>query len=345
MGDRLAIHQAAIVALAGSVHAVDVRAYESAPPAQIVAGLHPQITQLLEHAESLVAEVIATCDHVQGGPEARDQGLLGSPYLPFEQAIDAAVGVSSALVYRAVADIAFLGRLELRQRRERLARVAACDSAITIVGECDGALRRILKVLTALDRTLAQAGLVEARLDYATELELSLRVRKACAKFRARIQVNGEPEAHNLHAHLRSAGTTIAMLVGWDAYPQLRVRDRLQLRELQRRLLDWLRGERDATEGLRLWQDLMGFVRMLGQVSRRQELVAHDALVVREARAKVELGGGTPVPDALLADLMTLEGLDEEVDALLKSDDRSKAACWVPPLERLALHLKVESGA
>jgi hypothetical protein len=334
-------HQDGIVSLAERVQAVDVRSYESMAPERLVAELHPVVSDLLHAAAALVSRVADAFAGDATEPAEPGDGALASPYMPFEQAIDAAIDAQSDATYRAVGDIAFLGQLELRQRQERLARVVACNSAMTIVGECDGALRRIRKVLTALDRALARAGLVEARLDFATELELSLRVRRACTKFRARILGSGEPTPATLRASLRSAGTTIAMLVGWETYPHLRVRDRLQLRELQRRVLDWLRGENAETEGMRLRQDLVGFVRMLAQVSRRQELVEHDSRVVREARASLA-SCRDAWPEPVAAALATLEGLDDEVDALLASEARTRPDAWSAPLERLARHLKAE---
>jgi hypothetical protein len=333
-------YQDAIAGLAERVQAVDVRAYESMTPESLVAELHPVVSGFLQAAGDLLARVSDAYEREAVASPDAGEGAMASPYFPFEQAIDAAIGAQSEATYRAVADIVFLGQIELRQRKERLARVVACNSAMTIVGECDGALRRIRKVLTALDRALARAGLVAPRLDFATELELSLRVRRACTRFRSRVLRLGEPSEETLHAHLRGAGTTIAMLVGWDTYPHLRVRDRLQLRDLQRRVLDWLRGERNATEGMRIWQDLLAFVRLLAQVSRRQELAEHDARVVREARSRLGACANGVVPEALLSELGALEGLDDEVDSLLASADRSRALAWAAPLERLAGQLK-----
>jgi hypothetical protein len=343
-GIHPASHQDAIVSLAERVLAVDVRAYESMTPERLVVELHPVVSDLLSAAHLLVCSIADAYEGETAAPSAPNDGAFASPYVPFERAIDAAIDAQSDATYRAVADIAFLGQLELRQRQERLARVFACNSAITIVGECDGALRRIRKVLTALDHALARAGLVETRLDFATEIELSLRVRRACTKFRARILGTGEPTPATLRTHLRSAGTTIAMLVGWETYPLLRVRDRLQLREVQRRLLDWLRGDHDATEGTRLWQDLVGFVRMLEHVSRRQELIEHDTRVVRRARMHLAATTDASWPEPLLAALETLEGLDDEVDALLASRDRPRTAAWSAPLQRLARQLEGEEA-
>lgn len=199
--------------------------------------------------------------------------------------------------------------------------------------------------MTSIDVALARAGFGEAMLDFASELEVSLRVRRVCAKLRRRVLAGGDPTPDSLCARLRSAGTAIAMLVGWEVYPCLRVRDRLQLRDIQRRILDWLRHDKDATAGLRLWQDLVSFMQMLSQVNRRQELVAHDRRVIREAYARVTESASEALAAETLALLAPLEGLDDEIDALIASADRDRRGAWSSPLERLARALAVTEAS
>lgn len=345
-GAQLSKFKGAIIALAERVQAVDIRAYESMPPERLAAELQPIVAQLLSIATGLVAEILAAYEGVAEEPAPKGEPIeaLASPYLPFEQAIDAAIGAQTGASAQAVGDIAFLAQLELRQRAERLERVTACKSTIAIVGECDSALRRIRKVLTSIDVALARAGLADKTLDFESEVEVSLRVRRACAKLRKRVLAGGDPTASTLYARLRGAGTAIAMLVGWEVYPSVRVRDRLQLRDLQRRILDWLREGRDEVAGMRLWQDLVGFIRMLSQVNRRQELVDHDSRIVRAARGQLAAGAEI-VPSELLVSLATLEGLDDEIDALLTSEARSSAEAWRSALSRVSRQLGVTEGA
>jgi hypothetical protein len=344
MRSELSKYKDEIISLARRVLDVDVRAYESMPPDRLASELQPIVSELLRQANDVLARLLETFEaehalHVA----ASGEDALGSPYVPFEQAIDAAIGSQSSTSIQAVGDIAFLAHLELRQRAERLERVTACRSAIAIVGECDSALRRVRKALTSIDVVLARAGLVEPSLDFASELEVSLRVRRACAKLRRRVVSGPDPSPETLHARLRSAGTAFAMLVGWEVYPSLRVRDRLQLRDLQRRILDWLRRDQGAVEGFQLWQDLVGFVRMLAQVNRRQELVDHDMRVVRGVREHLRERREPAIDDASLARLATLEGLDDEVDALLSTGERLDSS-WSSVLARVARQLGCAEG-
>jgi hypothetical protein len=328
-----------IISLAERVLAVDVRAYESMAPERIAGELQPIVSELLASANHLVTDVLAAYE-VESianawDPEPADPADLASPYVPFEKAIDAAIDAQTASSLKAVGDIAFLASLELRQRAERLERVTACKSTVSIIGECDSALRRIRKVLTSIDVALARAGLVDQTLDFASELEESLRVRRACAKLRRRVRAGGEVTRENLCSQLRRAGTAIAMLVGWEVYPSLRVADRLQLRDLQRRILEWLRQDQDALAGMRLWQDLVGFVGMLSQVNRRQELMDHDRRTACAACAAVVACASDELPAPTLVLLDALEGLDDEVDAVLGSARRTAREAWLPILERV----------
>ncbi|MBX3232615.1 MAG: hypothetical protein KIT84_16690 [Labilithrix sp.] len=332
---ELAKFKTELASLTARVLAVDIRAYESMPPDRLASELEPIVSGLLASANGLIAEVRVAYGAVASTEERAEGDPLAAPYAGFEQAIDAAIAAQSSSSLQAVGDIAFLAHLELRQRAERLERVKACRDAIAIVGECDSALRRVRKALTSIDLAFARAGYGEAAFDFASELEDSLRVRRACARLRARVLAAGEPTPGTLHAALRAAGTAIAMLVGWDVYPSLRVRDRLQLRDVQRRILDWLRHEKDPTAGMRLWQDLVAFVRMLAQVNRRQELLEHDAVIVHAAAVELESIAGAP-PAAVLARLAPLEGLDEELDALLARPERAGAGAWHGAIARLA---------
>lgn len=329
--EHLADLQDALAALADKVGMVDIRAYESLSAEALLEQLHPAVVALLDGAMEAVSRILLAC-------EGLPHGGLASPYVPFEHAVDAAIKSQAKAPQQTVADIAFLAKLELHQRRERLSRLPASVTALAVVDECDSALRRIRKALASLDLAIARAGLGVARLHFTSELEVSLRVRKACAKLRARILSAGTPTPEGLRAHLRGAGTALAVAVGWDVYPQLRVRDRLQLRELQRRVLDWLREPEDAVAGLRLWQDLVAFIRLLAFINRRQELVEHDTLTIQSALERLGTCGPS-VPEDLIKSLMTLTGLDDDVDALLASSARADAAAWVPALHRVAQRL------
>lgn len=318
---------------------VDIRAYEIASVERITEELQPITLALLCDARSLLGAVLDSQDAAHSPGE--EASSAWASHLPFEREIDAAVATKLGS-RRAVEEIAFIAQLELRQREDRLCRIGARQGATALLGECDSSLRRVRKALNAVDAAIAKAEDVPPRLDFTSELETSLAVRRAYAKFRARLNLDGEPVPETLRARLRAAGTQIAILVGWDAYPEMRVQDRLLLRDLQQRILGWLRGGSDATPaaGLRLWQDLAASVEMFSLVNRRQELVAHDSDIVR----KLADAAANTSRDELRSALRALDGLDPELDRLLLAAqlDHDHAAAV---LARLAAQLGIGTAA
>ena len=330
----LAAFQQPMAEIVERVERVDIRHFETLPVAQAQKDLHPAASLLVQQARTVVGAILHECESLNAASEDGGGGLHDS-FLPFERAMDAAV--------RAGEDVAILLQLELRQREERLRRVNDASDGLAVIGECDSALRRIRKGFGAIDVAIARAASVAPRLDFSSELEESLLVREAYAKFRTRLAAEGTPAPSELYAKMRVAGTHIAVLVGWRAYPLLRVRDRLQLRDLQQRILAWLRPENrvDETAGMRLWQDVVAFVEMLAQVNRRQELLEHDAKLVGALLATIG-EGASPLDEASLAAFGPLKGLDDELDALVASRGTRSALSVL--LERIAGRLGAARG-
>jgi len=301
---------------------IDIRAYEIAKVDQIVAELQPVTLTLLREARTLLGAILDACRQLAPMESGEAPSPVWSAYLPFERAIDATMSKLGS--NQVVEEIAFIAQLELRQREERLDRLRASQGYVALLGECDSSLRRIRKAFTAVDAAIARFEDVAPLLDFTSELQTSLAVRRAYAKLRTRVMADGEPSPETVRARFRGAGTQIAILVGWDIYPEMRVQDRLLLRELQQRVLAWLRGE-DATAaaGLRLWQDLAGCIEMFSLVNRRQELVEHDGAIVRALCVDLE---EPTLSEATRDKLRALEGLDRELDRVVASDPVPVAA-------------------
>lgn len=333
---RLAVLQEPVREFAGRTRAVDIRQFE--PPTCLRSGqeLHELTAQLVAEAGLLVSRIRATCEQLRTA-DGGSPTPVPEPFLPFEKAIDVAVD-SPAEPLSAIEDLAFLVQLELRQRDARLARVRATGAQLAnVIGECDSALRCIRKGLTALDVAIARAEHVAPLLDYSSELEDALSIRKAYAKFRRRVLASGSFSEADIHTRMRAAGTTIAVLLGWSAYPRLRVRDRLHLRDLQQRILAWLRPEsaRDFVEGRRVLEDLGSFVELLKMVNRRQELMAHDAAVLSSLVVHLRERDMPDLDDRSREMLAALEGLDDDLD---------DAAASAAPRARRVLELCSELG-
>jgi hypothetical protein len=325
--------RSAMGALVRRTMEVNVRHFETVGLAEL-SKLVPTVATLVEEACVLVSNIVEECMR----ETSEDVRTRRESSLPFDLAVDAAVELGGRST-SAVEDIAFMVMLEMRQRRERIRLVESSNDEVVLLGECDSALRRIRKGLGAIDVVIARLEGTVPLLDFSSELEQSLLVRRAYGKFRARVAKNGQPGPSELRSRLRAAGTHIAVLVGWSAFPLLRVRDRLQLRRLQRRILDWLRsGDVDEVAGLRLWQDVAGFVDMLGQVNRRQELLEHDATLVASLAGR--LRSTSCRDDDLAAMVLVLRGMDDELDAWLEAP---RIDALGPILERLELQLGAPS--
>jgi len=293
------------------VRAIDLRAYEVAAAEEIATGLCPATRTLLGEACVLLDELLVH-------DRERDREPVPSQ-LPFERDLDLRMesigSTPSRTAFETVADIAFVARLELRQHGMRLAELARSRDAATLLAECDSALRHLHKAMTALDAAIANAIGAPPSVDFTSTLQVSLAVRRAYAKFRALVSERTEPEPDELHARLRRSGIQIAMLIGWAAYPDLRIRDRLLLRGLQRRILAWL-PDGDTAVGFEIWYDFITCVDMLALVNYRQELLEHDAMHLAHAAAVLE--GAAPI-DTLHSALLPLRGLDPELDAALEA--------------------------
>jgi len=337
--------QARLAALSERVRGVEIRDFETQSSEALASGLAPQCAGLLQEAAATLQDVVDRLDPGHAESDGSGPGAVPGESDAFERTLDDAVDTR-----RLPGDVAFIAALELRQRRDRLTHLGRDQPPLAFIGECDSAMRAIRKALGALDAVIAEAAGTAPRLDFSSVLQSSLRVRRRYATFRARILASGEPRAEGLRQQLRALGTHIAKLVGWDVYPELRVHDRLQLRDLQARILGWLQaGEASATaDGVRLWEDLVAFVRMTGQINQREELVEHDRGVVEHAwRALARVEDGGVVPEPILRLLASLEGLDEETDGLLQAGDR-RVGPWRgalgPARERLGLAAPAPGG-
>lgn len=331
-----ALLQGALVDLAARVEGVDMRVFEAHPPEPTATELPTRVVERLDDAQRIAADIERLCANASSTrlEGAVEDDVFPTAFTPFERTLDAALAPHVGWSMEAVGDVAFLARLELRQRAERVAHLARGHNLQALICECDSSLRRIRKALTSIDQGLERAGLVPARLDFSTELETSLAARRTYAALRGRIRAIGPPSAEDLSTQLRAVGTAIATVVGWAGYRSLRLGDRIQMRELQRRLLDWFHGARDVTEGERLWLDIDAFVQLLVDVNRRQELREHDALAVAALWETFERTDGA-IPPPVMRRLESLEGLDEELDALLAGAHGARIEAWRAPLARL----------
>lgn len=301
--------QTTLVSLVGRARAIDLRPYEPLSRAVIAEELAPRVGRVLAEAVRVADELL----------EARGRS------------------VASLGTHAARADRAFLGRLELGQRLARLTRAVARGDAQELLDACDSGLRRVRKVLTALEADVAAERGGAARLDARRELDAALSVRQAGARLRALVSTNEAPLDDELDRRLRLASTVLTILHGWEAWAHLRSVDRVALDGLRGRVLHWLAGDQAPEAGHALFDELARALARLALVSHRAEVFEHDAALVERAIdvARERADADAAMPLRLLGELEGLEGISEQVDALLGSNARSRARAWLPVLRRL----------
>lgn len=194
----------------------------------------------------------------------------------------AASGAASA-----VPDVAFVARLEAGQMLESLQRFGPADSKWVFLDRCQRVRRHLLRSLTALGRVIRErSGGPTVYQWFVDELGRSLVCRRILAALWARVEKTRE---FDVGRRLRLAGTAIAILQGHNAYYELRLSDRITLRELQGRVLAWVKSLRESPRaGAALLQDLEGFVSLTRQINRRSELIEHDRFLVPRLLAEID---------------------------------------------------------
>lgn len=305
--------------LNAAVDALDLRVFEAIEPEAQSRLLRPAAETLLADALELVASVLDVTSE--------------------EEPTEGADSTSAAPTSHSRLDlgtVAFFAQLELRGTRERLRHVTQTAGPIALLGACDSSLRGIHKALGALDSAISERCGSPALFDFATDLDRSLRVRRCYGRFRDKMLAADAVADDHPRRRLRWAGTAIAVLVGDKVYPELRVADRLQIRELQHRILAWLRLPVAASThaaGHELWSDLMAFVGMLERINQRQELQEHDQRLLRSARSYAKRALSSRFPEEFVAELRSLTGREPELDLLLGSPQAARISCWGPWLE------------
>lgn len=291
---------------------INLRGFETRPTSEVLVELVPRLTAALSSGVEVLSAVLDAYD----------------PQGPNE-----------------VADLAFMARMELLSKQQQLEALAAKDDPLDAVSACGSARRNLLRGIFAVDRALCareQLPLDVADLALA-ELQQSLRVRGSYARFRRDLLALGQPELIGVPQYLERAANRLGALIHGPEFDDFRLDDRLMIHRLLARLQAWLEGVdgRDLKSGLRLWQDLAGFVSLLVQVNHRSELVEHDRAIVEEAWLTL-FGGPRPktsVPMELGQKLEKLYGRDDDIDGIIESGMGQFAVEWHDPLMRVRASL------
>lgn len=314
-----------IIELFSDTEQISTRCREEDGAAELVVCLTRPVLQLLQRACDVMGDLLARYELAEG--ELLNEGFPEHEVVP----IRAAPRPPGA----AIGDLAFMAIGELRQHQHRLQAHRPAQEAHEIISDCGSALRAIRKSLYALEPLLGEVEQTPRMLP--PRLETSLQVRRQYHKLWSFAAATAAVVPTTARAALRSAGTRIAILNGSPVYSQLREDDRFRIRELQSRILQWLRDGNDQLVATRLWQDFALFVEMLRQINLREELIEHDREVLRAAAAALR-GRGEDALREVCEALTAVTGLDDALEALLQREPSVPAL--LRELGRLRLQLQ-----
>ena len=302
-----------IVSVRAEVAALDVPSYEGAS-LEGLRELSKALRQLLLEARNLASRLTELSgDILDRAPEA-----------------DATRHWSRALD---VADVAFVMRLELRQKQQEL---EAAQGSTLVFDMCQGCQRELAQFLLLLEaRILGECPQVPRE----RGVEASLKSRRAYGRLRAgALEVgDGVRGREGIQQALRAAGTLIVRLVGSDGYAYFRMSDRLQISGLQHRILNHLESGGSAGRGLRVLQDFKGFVEQLAVINQRQDLKTHDASCLRTWLAELEgvAVGGADLMSSINKYRDAVQGRDVALDAVLEGTATLSRRSLITDLRRL----------
>jgi len=252
--------------------------------------------------------------------------------------------IASELAAQEISGLAFVARSQLLDMGEILERAIESGEIWKIASDADTALRRTSRALIAVESAIREYEGEPPMNRQWKSLEDSIETRRLYSQFRRSILGADEPTDEELKSRLRSAGLRIARLRDLEIYPFLRIDDRLQIRQLQKRIAGWLVGEGESgpEAGRRLWEDLVSFARLLGQINNRQELREHDRRIVAELCHRLYESG--PIPGSLPPHeskrFEHLLGRDEELDEMILASEPIAPGELREPLERLRRHFE-----
>ncbi len=245
----------------------------------------------------------------------------------------------SGLSTQDVADLAFVSRTEIVEIQESLQAAKERRNSWKIASEADRAVARATRSLVSLEAALRELLGMEPTERRWFDLGDALEIRRQYVRLWLEVVRAGNPQGPAAMPVLKRFSDLIAILRREKIYPFLRIDDRLELRHLQKRIFAQLedRGADAEQAAMRLWQDLSGFIHLLMQVSRREELREHDRLVVGRVYREVIDADGAPTP--LSAEnhenLLDLAALDPELDRLLLEAMPARALDYKAPISRL----------
>ena len=331
--------QDALFHAAETARTVDTRPYELQPRAQLCQELVPRIHSVMDEALDVLGCLLERYDTPPQAQAADTSGVFDTY---FDEAVEPSV--PPAEPQQRIADVSFMARWELDRKRSAIAVAQHTDDYWRLLSECCSARRRVVKATSGVEQVLSQVEGCPSVFEslYRSERRRAIETRAAYHSLLSGLK-RLEDASERIERDVRLVGTGIACLVGRDVYLELRVKDRLELRRLQRKIFDWLLGPRDPQQGRRLIGDVKAFAELLMEVNHRPVLVEHDREVLQRLQAALR----QPATDALafFELLVSIRGRDTELDDLIDARAELRTELWDHVVERVLQELSEQGRA
>lgn len=252
-------------------------------------------------------------------------------------------GSSSTLSPQEVADLAFVCRSELRELSKGFEAAVEDGSLWKIAAANDAVVSRAVRALIPIETTLREYGGLPSLLRQWFDLDDALEIRRQFADFWIAMKKDGEPKTEKVNEVLLQVTRMIATLRRHPIYPYIRIDDRLEIRAVQKRIFGYVE-DKDAkpeVDGIRIYQDVIGFFDLLLHRHRNEELVGNDRFLVDSIIREVfELDAPEIFPEDSFEDIQSFVSMDPELDELILKGAPGPAEPFHEPLKRIRAQLK-----
>lgn len=206
----------------------------------------------------------------------------------------------------------------LRAKRAAASALTLCGDWLQKLETLASCRRCMIKTVIALENCLALLGEQAPRLDFFSEVQKGVEVRRCYGELCFEINEATHQDLP-IDEKLRLVGLALGRLRKLDAYEYVRFSDRQLVANLKSRLRNWFESERNHGQGTGLLDDIRFSTELLLSINSRQELQEHDLVTVRSCLNHLE------AHQACTALLHALVGRSKRLDALILSfaDERS----------------------
>lgn len=161
----------------------------------------------------------------------------------------------------------------------------------------------------------------------------AIRVRRLLGRFRAVIDVTPPKSHQELSEHLDKAAKMINNIVSSLTFREIRLDEQVRFNLLKQRIDEWLGGNREHDDGIRIWSRVVVFSAYLREINDRVGLRSVDVKLLDWGIHAISKQG---VTKDIVGHLQSLFGVDVALDRLLNTRaERKNAERWLALMQTL----------